>query len=115
MLSMIPRCLPTLPLILEDLGQPAAADLARALDVSPRAARRWQTEDQAPRPVHLALFWLTRWGRSEIDCRAVNDARLQAQLCACAQREAAELRADLARLNALASYGSANEPLFAHR
>jgi len=72
--------MPSLPMILDDLGQPSARALSALLGVSVRTVRRWQAQGHAPRPVMLALFWITRWGQSQVECEAVNDARLAAQM-----------------------------------
>lgn len=106
-----PRVMPSLAAIVADLGSPTADDLAAFLGVSSRTVARWLARGHAPRPAALALFWLTRWGRSQVECSAVNDARLahaqaRAQL-AQAQRAADQLRAVLA----VADFGSANAPI----
>lgn len=74
MLVHIPRQLPPLSALLDDLGQPRPHALARALGVSARTVQRWIARDDAPRPALLALFWLSRWGRSVVECAAVNEA-----------------------------------------
>jgi hypothetical protein len=78
MLNRIPRSIPPLSMMLDDLGRPRTAALARALDVSPSTARRWIAADHAPRTVLIGLFWLTSWGRSAVDCEAHNAAVLHA-------------------------------------
>ena len=45
----------------------------------------------------LALFWLTRWGRSEVDCRATNDAMTAVALARSLNEERAALRSQLAQ------------------
>lgn len=105
-----PTGLPPLSLMLDDMGNPAPAELARTLGVPLASARRWVREDQAPRVVLLALFWLTRWGRSQVDCQAVNDARMQAQLARSNAEQLAAARAEIARLVALGDFGCANTP-----
>lgn len=89
-----PRTLPIWQLILEDLADPPAPRVARVLGVSARTVYRWNAEGQAPRCASLALFWLTRWGRSEVHAAAVNDATL-------AVGYAQSLRAELDRAKAL--------------
>ncbi len=69
-LQQAPRTLPIWQCILEDLGHPSAPQLARVLGVGVRTVHRWNRTGNAPRAACTALFWLTRWGRSEIDCRA---------------------------------------------
>lgn len=105
-----PTGLPPLSLMLADLGNPAPAELARTLGVSLASARRWVREDQAPRVAMLALFWLTRWGRSQVDCHAVNDARMLAQLARSQADQLAAAQAEVARLLSIGDFGSANAP-----
>ena len=63
-----------------------------------------------PRPAHLALFWLSRWGRSIVDSAAVNDARLYAGLARARAEEISRLEVKLAKLIAIADFGCANDP-----
>jgi hypothetical protein len=65
MLAHLPRHLPAWPLMLADIGQPSAADVAAVLDVSRRTVERWNAAGQAPRVAALAIYRLTRWGCSE--------------------------------------------------
>jgi hypothetical protein len=112
MLCRCPRAgeLPPLPLILADLGDPTPAALARALGVSASTARRWIATGAAPLAPMLAMFWLTRWGRSQVECHAENAARLFGQVARSQAEQIAELRAELARLLRLADFGAANAP-----
>ena len=96
--------------MLADLGNPAPAELARVLDVPLRTVRRWVREDQAPRVAMLAVFWLTRWGRSQVECHAVNDARMMAALARSRADQLAAAHAELSRLLAIGDFGSANAP-----
>ena len=75
-----PRNLPIWTLILDDLNRPSPERLAKALGVSARTVYRWNTKGAAPRSACMALFWLTRWGRSELDAKATNDAMLLGEL-----------------------------------
>lgn len=110
MLKLAPRWLPHLSLMLDDLGNPSAAAIARTLGVSETLTRRWIRSGDAPRAAQLALFWLTRWGRSEVDAKAVNDARLSHQTCEALRREVTLLREENARLLRLGDFGAANDP-----
>lgn len=114
MLSTIPRHLPTLPALLDDLGIPSASTLAKILDVSRRTAERWIAAEHAPRAAMLALFWVSRWGRSEAETQAHNAATLAAAQVRCLRDENAALRAECARLAALSCYGAANSPSWEH-
>jgi len=107
MLCRLPRHLPPLSLMLDDLGRPSPAAVARSLGVSVRSVRRWIAADEAPRPVLAALFWLTRWGVSEIDAEAHNAATMAAGYVRALKDENAALVADLGRALALAD-GAAN-------
>lgn len=112
MLNRLPtpvQC-PQLSQILDDLGRPSPRLLARALGVSPGTVTRWIREDQAPRPVLLSLFWLTRWGMSLVDAEAVNAARLHASMAACLRAEVDRLQLELARVVAAGDFGCANDP-----
>lgn len=112
MLNRLPRGtqLPPLSCMLDDIGNPRPRDLARALGVTERAVRRWQDQDQAPMPVMLAIFWLTRWGHSAVDCDAHNAAVLHAVAAEGMRREVAALTEKLARLGQIADFGAANDP-----
>ena len=105
-----PRVMPPLSSILVDLGQPAAVDVACFLGLHPRTVARWIQADQAPRAAMLALYWLTRWGRSQVECSAVNDARLAAAQLRAQVSELQAARDSLARVLAVADFGAANAP-----
>ncbi len=111
MLAMLPRHLPALSALLADLGEPSASEVGSALDVDARTVRRWIAVDHAPRPAMLALFWLTRRGRSEVECAAVNDARMAAQLAGAHERAALAHAASVEHLLSVGDFGAANAPL----
>lgn len=110
-LALLPRHTPQLDMMLDDIGAPGAAELAKALGVSPRTAARWQKTGEAPRAVMLALYYVTRWGRSDVHCQAHNDARQQAALAFCLKTELDKANARLASLGQIGDFGSANDPL----
>jgi len=112
MLTRFPtqRQTPSLAMLLEDIGNPPARAIARALHVSERTVFRWLRDDEAPRPVLLALFYLTRWGHSWVHTQAHNDAVLYAGLASCREREIAELKRKAAHLGSIGEFGSANDP-----
>ena len=112
-LQQAPRTLPIWQSILEDLGHPGAPDLARVLGVGVRTVHRWNRLGNAPRAACLALFWLTRWGRSEIHCQAVNDAILAAQIARNLTDRCTRLETQLAHVLALNEHGAANAPVLA--
>lgn len=98
--------------MLADIGNPTPAELARALDVSPVSVRRWVRADQAPRPVLLALFWLTRWGQSVVACDATNQAQQLAGLLRCLREQLDQAHAEVAELHrtSIDAAGAANGP-----
>jgi hypothetical protein len=106
-----PLSLPIWHTLLEDLGRPPAPRIAKALGLGVRTVHRYNAQGSAPRVVCLALFWLTRWGRSSVNAQAINDAVMAVQLAESLQREAKLLRQRIARLEAIGDYGSANAPL----
>lgn len=75
-----PRSVPAWELIIDDLGRPPAERIATVLGVSRSTVYRWQQAGSGPRIACLALFWLTRWGRSAVHTQATNDAVLYVQL-----------------------------------
>ncbi|MBN9203847.1 hypothetical protein [Methylibium petroleiphilum] len=106
-----PRALPIWQSILDDLSNPPAARVARVLGVGTRTVYRWNRTGKAPRSACLALFWLTRWGRSEVHCAAVNDCTTAVGLARALDLEVRQLRTQLAHVLALSDSGAANDPV----
>lgn len=106
-----PRALPIWETILEDLSRPPPARIARVLGVGLSTVYRWNQAGSAPRVAQLALYWLTRWGRSEIHAAAVNDATAAVGYANALAVEVQQLRRQLAHVLALADSGAANAPL----
>lgn len=79
-IEQAPCTVPVWESILEDLGHPPAPRVARVLGVSQSTVYRWNAEGSGPRVACLALFWLTRWGRSAVHTQATNDATMAIQL-----------------------------------
>lgn len=111
MLCRLPKWTPSLAAMLEDIGAPGAEQLAMAMNVHADTARRWIREDDAPKAVMLALYWVTRWGMSAADANAHNDAVMSAGLARMRQEEVASLQEQVAHIERLADFGSANDPL----
>ena len=109
-LHRIPRDLPSLAMMLDDLGRPAPAAWGRAIGVSERTAWRWQAAGSAPRAAMLALYWLTRWGWSAIESEALYAVDLLRTVQRTSQAEIAALRSEIGRLQALGDFGCANDP-----
>jgi hypothetical protein len=105
-----PVWVPDWHVILSDLHNPPAWRVARVLGVGLRTVRRYNSTGQAPRAVLLALFWLTRWGRSAVHTQATNDAIVACGYVAALRSEVAQLQARVSHLAALQT-GAANEPL----
>lgn len=110
-LGYIPRQVPPLSMLLDDLGNPPARVIARAVGVSERTVQRWIADDSAPRSVLLALFWVTRWGQSTVHAEAHNSARMWAGFARALQDELQQIRSQLAKLGEIGQYGSSNDPL----
>lgn len=98
--------------MLADIGNPSARELARALDLHHATTARYLAAGDAPLSVLLCLFWVTRWGRSRVDCNAVNDARIQAEEARFLRADVRRLERELARVLAAGDFGSANAPTF---
>lgn len=107
-----PRTLPVWQMLISDLGDPPAERVARVLGVGVRTVYRWNRTGAAPRAACLALYWLTRWGRSEVHCQAVNDATLAVQYVAALKAELArtELRLQHVLAVAFPVPGAGGEP-----
>lgn len=105
-----PRSLPQWQLMIDDLGNPPARRVAQVLGIGERSVYRYTALGYAPRCPSLALFWLTRWGRSAVDAQAVNDAQLAVSYVRCLADEIHRLQNNVRHLSAL-SMGSANSPL----
>jgi len=106
-----PSSLPIWQLILEDLGEPHPAQIAKVLGVGARTVYRWNRAGRAPRSAALALFWLTRWGRSQVHTQATNDALMAVALARSLGDEVNTLRVQLAHVLALSESGAANAPI----
>lgn len=106
--------LPQFSTMLADL--PATVpQLARHLNLAPSTIERYRLAGQAPRPVMLAMFWETRWGRSAADCEAANWGAVYYQKAASLERENAALKRQIAKLEAMLhpAWGhAANVPFF---
>ena len=111
MLNRLPKMIPPLSVLLDDIGAPSSHQIAKALKVSERRVKAWRASDEAPHLAALSLFWLTSWGQSLVDCEAVNAARMARGLAVCHELEVSRLRGELARVLAIAEFGCANDPL----
>ncbi len=110
-LGQAPRALPIWETILDDLGRPHPAQVGKVLGVGVSTVYRWNKARAAPRSACLALYWLTRWGRSEVHAQAVNDATVAVGYAKSLELEVRQLRTELAHVLALSDTGAANGPL----
>jgi len=62
-------------------------DVAKLLGVSERTLRGWKAAGSAPRMAMLALYWESRWGRSQDYAEAYNTAQVHRQLAESLARE----------------------------
>lgn len=89
--------------------------VARHLGISTVTLNRYIKADQAPRPIMLALFWETRWGRSAADTEAANWGALYYRQAMGLERENAALKRQLLvfeRELANRGTGAANGPIW---
>ena len=107
----LPAHLPIWQLIREDLGDPPAARIARALELGVRTVQRYNSTGYAPKSVCLSLFWLTRWGHSAVHTQATNDAIVACGYVDALRRQVAQLQLQLDHVLQLSDVGSANAPL----
>lgn len=105
-----PRQLPALEHIVADIGRPSPAVIGRALGVHERTVYHWLARGEAPRPAHLALFWESRWGQSQIEADAHAIVMWSRGEVDALRRENATLQARIAYLEGLGDHGAANAP-----
>ena len=94
-----PARLPPLTFMLEDLPARRPA-VARHLGISDRTLERYAATQQAPRPILLALYWETRWGRSAADVEAHNFGQVHRRHALSLANENAALRRRIGLLEA---------------
>lgn len=108
-LYRMPRYVPPLSAILQNLQSPTAAAVGNALATSERTVRRWIAADEAPRPAALALFWCSSWGYSMVESDALQSIALARGLAGALQAENDALKHELARVVRAADFGCAND------
>jgi len=110
MILKTPRRLPALADMIRDLS--ATPDqIATALDVHRSTVYLWLRNGYAPRPAMLALYWMTRWGLSEIDAELWNAASVYRGLSQALERELWQVTQHIQQLDQLGDFGSANDPV----
>jgi hypothetical protein len=110
MLHLLPKKTPPLNMLLENIGNPSAKRIAKALKVSERTVRRWLAAGIAPHTAMLSLFWISRWGWSDVNAEAVWVADLHMGMAKAYKRERDQLREQLSQLGRIGEFGSANDP-----
>lgn len=104
--------LPPLSILLDSIAAPPAR-LARHLGISRRTLARYRRADQAPRPIMLALFWESHFGRSWAHAAVFNEARQHAAHARALGDSLHQVRGQLWQvLRAHQGPRSANWPLF---
>lgn len=109
MLKRVPKNPPEFREILANIGNPPAAEVAKALGVSCKTVQRWR-KGNAPKVARLALWSLTSWARDEADKMSAHLECSLRGMVAAYEAENKALRARLARLGQVADFGSANDP-----
>jgi predicted DNA-binding transcriptional regulator AlpA len=110
MIKKMPRRVPALADMLEDLSA-TPADVAKALRVNQSTVYRWIKQNKAPWPVMLSLYWVTRWGLSELDAELFNRANTYQGYADSLKRALSSVEAQMQHLSQIGHYGSANDPL----
>lgn len=106
--------LPSLAILLADLPADHGA-IARHLGITLSTLQKYLRAGQAPRPIMLALFWESRWGRSAADVEAANWGAVHYRLAAGMERQNAALLRTIRILEgelAQSGAGAANGPVF---
>lgn len=82
--------MPAVSFMLHDI--PAnTAQIAKHLDLKESTLKTYLKTGFAPRPVMLALYWETKWGVSNGNVQAHNDAVMQASVAASYKRQVEKL------------------------
>ena len=103
-----PRHLPSLLDMLDDIKTDRRT-IAQHLGITERTLARYEATQQAPRPIMLALFWETQWGRGTADAEAQTWSQINALRAELADEENAILRTQLLSTEKLIS---TNAPFF---
>lgn len=115
MLFKAPTQTPHISTLLDDLPTRCPRLISKFLGISPATLARWRRTGNAPRLAHLALFWESRWGIQTIELDVHNWRHVHLAYIRSLERENEALRAKLARLVAMGSFGAANDPLLVDR
>jgi len=108
-----PRHLPQLLTMLDDI--PANdRQIAKHLGLSVQTIARYRRKEQAPRPVMLALFWITSWGERTIYADLFNQAMYARNEAGALRKEVAAIRQQIRLLEIERQHyaDAANAPSF---
>lgn len=98
-----------LRLFIDELG--GVKRVHKYLGVTERSVNRWLSTGRAPRAAVLALYWESKWGRSQIFSDQVNEIRLLYRQVCILQDQYQKAKDIVTGLRAMHA-GSANEPIF---
>ncbi len=107
-----PRQTPHICTLLDDLLTRDLGQVARHLGIARSTLARYRRTGNAPRVIHLALFWETRWGASVLYCDLVNEHQVQRGLIQALERENATLRDQVLELELEVRTGGAANASF---
>jgi len=96
-------------MLIDELGGPKR--VCKYLDVTERTVWRWMAGAPVPRASVLALYWESKYGRSQIFTDQVNEIRLLYRQICILQEQYQKAKDIVTGLRAMHA-GSANEPLF---
>lgn len=112
--SPYPAHLPHFSFILDNVPG-SIEQKAKLLDITPATLRKYKARGEAPRAIHLALFWESVWGIGTIDVTARNQAATYFALAEALRRENARLVKQILSLEAEISsqkFSAANSSFF---
>lgn len=98
-----------LRMLIDELG--GVKRVHKYLGVSERTVWHWLSVGRPPRAAVLALYWESKWGRSQIFTEQVNEIRLLYRQVCILQDQYQKAKDIVTGLRAMHA-GSANEPLF---
>ena len=101
---------PPLSYLLDDLFTRDLAKVAKHLGVSVATLKRWKADDSAPRAALLALFYESQWGYSLMATTAYNGEMYARQELRFAKQTIKHLQGQVAHLEAIGDFGTANAP-----
>jgi hypothetical protein len=104
--------MPSFALMIEDIGSPSDQAIGKALGVTARTIKTWR-KTEAPRPVLLALFWVTRWGLSATNAEVYDLSQMHYTTALVQRLEIKRLHGIIEQLQRIGHFGAANDPVSA--